>query len=136
MDMTIECAKSFKKHEVITLMSQANQVKLCDELLSIILNVDVTQEEFISLWLEVFKNLCVSLNMEYIRYTVIKRIAELPSLKQTLPWRKIGFDMFWSLAMAKGDELFKSEPLMMKTIVAMCSDNNWRIRRDAARYLH
>ena len=37
--------------------------------------------------------------------------------------------------MAKGDELLKSEPLMMKTIIAMCSDNNWKIRMWAAQYL-
>lgn len=74
--------------------------------------------------------------MEHIRYTVVKRIADLPSLKQTLSWRMIGYDMFWSLAMAKGEELLKVEPLMIKTITGMCNDNNWRIRRDAAKYLN
>jgi hypothetical protein len=48
----------------------------------------------------------------------------------------IGYDMFWSLAQAKGEELLKAEPLMMKNIVGMCGDNNWRIRRDAAKYLN
>ena len=43
--------------------------------------------------------------------------------------------MLWSLVMAKGEELLKAEPILMKAIVSMCSDNNWRIRRDAAQYL-
>lgn len=133
--MQLECAKSFKRDSVLSLMSPANHLKLTDELLNILFGADVTQEAFVNEWLLVFKNLCAYLNLEYIRYTVIKRIAELPSLKQTMPWRKIGFEMFWSLAMAKGEELIKSEPLMMKTIVSMCTDNNWRIRRDAAKYL-
>lgn len=62
-------------------MSPVNHVKLTDELLNIILGADVTQEEFVNEWLLVFKNLCGYLNLEYIRYTVVKRIAELPSLK-------------------------------------------------------
>jgi phosphoribosylcarboxyaminoimidazole (NCAIR) mutase len=38
--------------------------------------------------------------------------------------------------MAKGEEILKSEPLIMKIIVSMCNDNNWKIRRDAAKYLN
>lgn len=44
--------------------------------------------------------------------------------------------MFWSLTIAKGEELLKNEPLMMKTIVSMVTDNNWRLRREAAKYLN
>lgn len=43
--------------------------------------------------------------------------------------------MFWSLAIAKGEELLKAEPVMMRTIISMIGDNNWRLRRDAAKYL-
>jgi|LauGreDrversion4_2_1035121.scaffolds.fasta_scaffold186279_2 hypothetical protein len=43
--------------------------------------------------------------------------------------------MFWSLIFAKGEELIKDEPLVMKTVRSMCGDNNWRIRKEAARYM-
>jgi hypothetical protein len=43
--------------------------------------------------------------------------------------------MFWSLIMAKGEELLKDEPLAMKMVLSMCGDNNWRIRKEAAKYL-
>lgn len=82
-----------------------------------------------------FRALCPFLQIEYLRYTVIKRIQDLPSLKQTLPWRRVGFSMFWSLIMAKGEELLKDEPLAMKMVLSMCGDNNWRIRKEAAKYL-
>jgi hypothetical protein len=49
-----------------------------------------------------------------------------------MPWRKIGIEMFWCLVQAKGEELLKAEPIMMKNIVSMCGDNNWKIRRQAA----
>jgi hypothetical protein len=39
-------------------MSGPNQVKLMDETLNIVLNADVSNEEFINEWLRVFKALC------------------------------------------------------------------------------
>jgi hypothetical protein len=45
MNMQRECAKSFQKEETLRAMNSANQVKLMDELLNIIMNVDITQEE-------------------------------------------------------------------------------------------
>jgi hypothetical protein len=43
--------------------------------------------------------------------------------------------MFWSLASAKGEELLKTEPLVLKTLITMCGDNNWKMRREAAENL-
>jgi hypothetical protein len=45
--------------------------------------------------------------MDFIKTIVIKRIVDLPSLKQPYTWRKIGFEMFCALADAKGEEGFK-----------------------------
>ena len=133
--MQLECAKSFIREDVLQYMSGENLIRLMEECLVIILNADISQEEFVNQWLQVFKSLCPYLSIEFIRYTVIKKVGELPSLKQTLPWRKIGFDMFWSITLGKGEDILRFEPLVLKTIVSMCSDNNWKIRRDAARYL-
>jgi hypothetical protein len=51
MSMQKECAKSFQKEETLKAMNTANQVKLMDELLNIIMNVDITQEEVLILFL-------------------------------------------------------------------------------------
>jgi hypothetical protein len=45
LNMQKECAKSFQRDETLRAMNTANQVKLMDELLNIIMNVDITQEE-------------------------------------------------------------------------------------------
>jgi hypothetical protein len=45
--------------------------------------------------------------MEHIKNNVIKKIIDMPSLKQPYPKRKVGFEMFWALADAKGEEGFK-----------------------------
>ncbi len=34
--------------------------------------------------------------------------------------------------MAKGEELLKDEPVVMKIVHSMCGDNNWRIRKEGA----
>jgi hypothetical protein len=43
--------------------------------------------------------------------------------------------MFWSLIMAKGEPLLKDEPVVMRIVHSMCGDNNWRIRKEAAKYM-
>jgi hypothetical protein len=41
---------------------------------------------------------------------VIKKIIDMPSLKQKYPRRKIGFEMFCAIMDAKGEEGFKADP--------------------------
>jgi hypothetical protein len=67
--------------------------------------------------------------LEYLKTVVIKRIVDLPSLKQQYPWRKVGFEMFCYLADAKGEEGFKYDPIILKILTGMCSDTNWKIRK-------
>jgi hypothetical protein len=40
--------------------------------------------------------------------------------------------MFWALADAKGEEGFKSEPNILRFILSMCSDTNWKLRKEGA----
>lgn len=35
--------------------------------------------------------------------------------------------MFCAIADAKGEEVFKAEPNVLKLILSMCSDTNWKI---------
>ncbi len=82
-----------------------------------------------------FKALTPILPLEYLRFVVFKRVHDLASLKQILPWRKVGFSMIWSLIMGKGEEILRLEPQIMKIVHAMCEDNNWHIRKWNAQYL-
>jgi hypothetical protein len=43
--------------------------------------------------------------------------------------------MFSALADAKGEEGFKSEPNILRIIITMCTDTNWRIRKQGAQFL-
>lgn len=36
--------------------------------------------------------------------------------------------MFCGIADSKGEEVFKSEPCVLKFILSMCTDTDWKIR--------
>jgi hypothetical protein len=40
--------------------------------------------------------------------------------------------MFCGIADAKGEEAFKADANVLKILMNMCSDTNWRIRKQAA----
>ena len=86
-------------------------------------------------WVQVFKELVRWLPLEHIRVHVIKQIVELPSKKQSYAKRKVGFEMFWALAEAKGEEGFKQEPHIIRIVMGMCTDTNWKLRKQGAQLL-
>jgi len=43
--------------------------------------------------------------------------------------------MFAAIADAKGEEGFKQEPQILRLINSMCTDTNWKIRKQAALFL-
>ena len=43
--------------------------------------------------------------------------------------------MICGLIDSKGEEVFKSEPSILRFFSAMCSDTNWKIRKQAAQFL-
>ena len=49
--MQLECAKSFIREDVLQYMSGENLIRLMEECLVIILNADISQEEFVNQWL-------------------------------------------------------------------------------------
>jgi hypothetical protein len=88
--------------------------------------------QLVAEWVKVFKKLVISLPMDYIKNNVIKKILDLPSLKQQYPRRKIGFELFCYIIDAKGEEGFKADPNLLKILINMCTDTNWRVRKQGA----
>ncbi len=67
--------------------------------------------------------------MDFLKQSIIKRIIDLPLLKNPFTLRKIGFEFFLAIADAKGEEGFKAEPCTLKLMLAMCNDMNWKLRK-------
>jgi len=44
--------------------------------------------------------------------------------------------MFCAIADAKGEEAFKNEPNILRLVLGMCSDTNWKLRKQGALFLY
>lgn len=65
---------------------------------------------------------------------VLPAIQELPTLKNPFPKRKRGNRLMTSLAKSLGERAFDSEPLILKIILAICHDTNYKIRMDGVAF--
>lgn len=62
-------------------------------------------------------------------------IIELPSLKNPFAKRKRGNKLAISFARQVGERGFDSEPNVLKIILGICQDNNYKIRMDGVLFL-
>ena len=67
---------------------------------------------------------------EFVTATAINAIKDLPSLKNSFQKRKHGIRLLLAVAKSMGEDGFDSDPQVMKLILAICHDNNYKIRRD------
>ena len=65
---------------------------------------------------------------EFITATAINAIKDLPSLKNSFQKRKHGIRLLLAVAKSMGEDGFDSDPQVMKLILAICHDNNYKIR--------
>jgi hypothetical protein len=55
---------------------------------------------------------------------------DMPSLKNPLPKRKKGNRLLMSFVKQLGEAGFDKEPGLLKLVLAICHDNNYKIRLD------
>lgn len=71
-------------------------------------------------------------DMQYSLKTIYPMFSELSSLKNPLPKRKKGNRLLSSFAKQISEAGFDKEPAVLKQILAICHDNNYKIRMDGA----
>jgi hypothetical protein len=64
-----------------------------------------------------------------------KAIQQLTDRKSTFPMRKLGNRLLTSLAKSCGEEGFDADIKVLKQVVALCSDTNYKIRMDGAVFM-
>lgn len=67
---------------------------------------------------------------DFVTSTAINAIKDLPSLKNPFQKRKHGIRLLLAVAKAMGEEGFDADPQVMKLVLDICHDNNYKIRRD------
>lgn len=71
-------------------------------------------------------------DLQYVVKNIFPVFADIPSLKNPLPKRKKGNRLLMSLAKQIGEPGFDKEPAILKLVLAICHDNNYKIRMDGA----
>ena len=85
-------------------------------------------------WMSLFSALIGKLDLDFVLSFVFPAIAELPTLKNPFPKRKRGNRLITSLAHALGERGFDSENMILKIVLAICHDTNYKIRMDGIQF--
>lgn len=73
--------------------------------------------------------------LDHVLKTVFPVIVDMPSLKNPFPKRKRGNRLVISFAKQLGEIGFNQEPMVLKLIIAILHDNNYKIRLDGILFL-
>lgn len=68
--------------------------------------------------------------MHFVIKTIFPLFMDMPALKNPLPKRKKGNRLLISFAKQIGESGFDKEPAVLKMVMAICHDNNYKIRMD------
>mmetsp|Transcript_4775 Transcript_4775/g.8186 ORF Transcript_4775/g.8186 Transcript_4775/m.8186 type:complete len:448 (+) Transcript_4775:45-1388(+) len=134
--MQKECANSFIKPLESNKIDKRNKEKVAKAAVQITTDEDNTEnEELVEAWIKVLEAVAGKLCMQFVSESVIKQIKDLPSLKNPFQRRIRGNKLVFGVAKSVGEEGFDKDPHLMKVVMGICSDNNYKIRRDGVIFL-
>lgn len=77
-----------------------------------------------------FDTIVYQTDLQFVLKNIYPVFMDLPSLKNPVPKRKKGNRLLMSFAKQIGEEGFDKEPGVLKMVLAICHDNNYKIRMD------
>ena len=75
------------------------------------------------------------MELDFALKQIFPVIMELPGLKNPFPKRKRGNKLVASFSKQVGEEGFDKEPMIIKIMMGICHDNNYKIRMDGVIFL-
>ena len=81
-------------------------------------------------WFSVFDVIVAETDLQFVVKNIFPVFMEMPSLTNPLPKRKKGTRLLMSFAKQIGEVGFDKEPSVLKMVLAICHDNNYKIRMD------
>ena len=82
------------------------------------------------LWFKVLETVVGRVDTKFVAENATKLMKDIPSLKNPFPKRKLGNRLIFAVAKNVGEEGIGDDPQLLKSIMNICSDNNYKIRRD------
>ena len=73
--------------------------------------------------------------MRFVKQSIIPEIKDMPSLKNPFAKRKRGNRLILGIAKNVGEAGMDAIPDLLKILRSVCSDNNFRIRRDGVVFM-
>ena len=134
--MQKECAYSFIKPLELDLINKRNKEKVVKAAVLITTDDDNAEnDDLMNSWIKVLETVVSRVDISFISENVVKAIKDIPSLKNQFVKRKRGNRLVFSVAKNIGENGIDQDPLMLKLIMSICSDNNYKIRRDGVIFL-
>ena len=132
----IECALSFISPLELDLVNKSNKEKVVKAAIQITCDDDNSEnEKLLDAWIKVLEVAVQKVDIAFISEHVINKIKDIPSLKNPFAKRKRGNRILFSVAKHLGEAKFDKDPNIMKLILSICHDNNYKIRRDGVIFL-
>ena len=134
--MQKECAESFIKPLELELINRRNKEKVAKAAVQITTDDDNAENnELIDAWVKVLETVVSRLDIKFVAEFITKPLKDMPGLKHPFAKRKRGNRLVFSVAKNIGEENMDKDPLMLKLVMSICQDNNYKIRRDGVIFM-
>lgn len=148
--MQIECAQGFLapiKHGVslhqsntlslsgVQLLNKENRQRLLKVTVEIVNNEHNENDQLKESWIAVFDSLVSQIDFDYVKLVALKVIQEMTERKSSFGQRKLGIKLLTSLINQCGEAAMDDEILILKMLMSICRDSNYKIRMDAAIFM-
>lgn len=85
-------------------------------------------------WTLVYETLVGVIDMDHVLKQLLPVVTEMAVLKNPFPKRKRGNRLVSSLAKKLGEKGIEKDPMILKLILAICHDTNYKIRMDGVMF--
>jgi hypothetical protein len=99
---------------------------------AIITNEINDSEVLIESWIQVFDQVCGEIDFEYVQLVALPDIQKLIDRKSPFLRRKLGNRLLMSIVMRCGELAIDSDRNVLRLVLNVCSDTNYKIRMDGA----
>jgi len=83
-------------------------------------------------WIEVFDVVVGKVEFSYVQLVALKVIAELTDRKSAFPRRKLGNRLLTSLFKSCGEAAIDEDWTVLRLLMQVCNDTNYKIRHDGS----
>ena len=112
-------------------INKRNKEKILKACITILTDDDNAENtELLELWFKVLETVVGRLDPRFVAENATKLIKDIPGLKNPFPKRKRGNRLVFAIAKNVGEEGIDEDQQLLRSINSICTDNNYKIRRD------